>query len=379
MQPHEYEKRILLAVTGLSPQVVTETLYAIAVNRLPPFIPTEVHLITTGEGAQRARLALLSQDPGWFQRLRAEYDLPEILFDAAHIHELPGALGAPLDDIRTPEDNLAIADAITEHVRRLTADADSSVHVSIAGGRKTMGFYLGYALSLFGRPQDRLSHVLVSEPFESSWDFFYPARVSRVIQVKESKLADARDAKVTLAEIPFVRLRGELPRALLEGRAGFAATVAAASAALASPQLVLDPGTRRVRMAGKVFEVPPAEFAFLAALAQRARNGKPSLRPPKKDVADRDWARAYLAEVRAACGQANVPDSVEKQAQKGVDSDYVSLRLSRLHKLLDQQLDIAVASYRIDGGRGRGYRLPLAPEAIRFAPIEPDGKEDADG
>jgi hypothetical protein len=70
---------------------------------------------------------------------------------------------------------------------------------------------------------------------------------------------------------------------------------------------------------------------------------------------------------------------VEKLAQKGADNDYVSLRLSRLHKVLDEQLDIAAASYRIEGGRGRGYRLQLAPEAIRFAPIAPDGSGDADG
>jgi CRISPR-associated protein (TIGR02584 family) len=68
----------------------------------------------------------------------------------------------PLEDIVTEADNVAVADFITEKVRAVTADPEASLHVSIAGGRKTMGFYLGYALSLFGRPQDRLSHVLVS-------------------------------------------------------------------------------------------------------------------------------------------------------------------------------------------------------------------------
>jgi CRISPR-associated protein (TIGR02584 family) len=56
-------------VTGLTPQVVTETLYALAVQRQPPFIPTEIHLLTTAEGAEEARLGLLSADPGWFHRL----------------------------------------------------------------------------------------------------------------------------------------------------------------------------------------------------------------------------------------------------------------------------------------------------------------------
>lgn len=37
-----------------------------------------------------------------------------------------------------------------------------------------MGFALGYAMSLFGRPQDCLSHVLVSDPYERVPDFYYP-------------------------------------------------------------------------------------------------------------------------------------------------------------------------------------------------------------
>ena len=80
-----------------------------------------------------------------------------------------------------PADNDATADAITERLRAFTADPETALHVSIAGGRKTMGYYLGYALSLFGRPQDRLSHVLVSPPFESHPQFYYPSPGERVI------------------------------------------------------------------------------------------------------------------------------------------------------------------------------------------------------
>ena len=62
-------KRILLAVTGLSPQIVTETLYAIACSAASPWVPDSILIITTREGAQRARLALFSEEPGWFARL----------------------------------------------------------------------------------------------------------------------------------------------------------------------------------------------------------------------------------------------------------------------------------------------------------------------
>ena len=53
LPPAAYPRRILLAVTGLSPQIVTETLHALAVGGEQPFVPTEIHLITTAEGAER--------------------------------------------------------------------------------------------------------------------------------------------------------------------------------------------------------------------------------------------------------------------------------------------------------------------------------------
>ena len=59
--PASYPRRILLAVCGLSPQIVTETVYALASAPELPFVPTEVHLITTREGAQRAELSLLAR------------------------------------------------------------------------------------------------------------------------------------------------------------------------------------------------------------------------------------------------------------------------------------------------------------------------------
>ncbi len=42
-----YPRRILLAVTGLTPQVVTETLYALACRPQTPWVPDEIHLVTT--------------------------------------------------------------------------------------------------------------------------------------------------------------------------------------------------------------------------------------------------------------------------------------------------------------------------------------------
>ncbi|MDX8402341.1 MAG: CRISPR-associated ring nuclease Csm6, partial [Mariprofundaceae bacterium] len=218
--PERFPRRVLLSTAGLTPQVVTETLYALAVGGPRPFVPTEIHVFTTAEGADRVRLQLLSDDPGWFHRLRDEYALPSIRFSMETVHVVQGE-GAPLRDIHSPEENALMADAATSLVRELCADPNAAVHVSIAGGRKTMGYYLGYALSLFGRAQDRLSHVLVEPPFESHPEFFYPTRRKRVIytQAPDRKPIDTSEARVKLAEIPFVRLREGLPAMLASGRA----------------------------------------------------------------------------------------------------------------------------------------------------------------
>jgi CRISPR-associated protein (TIGR02584 family) len=359
----------LLAATGLSPQVVTETLCALAVTETPSFIPTEVRLITTAEGSERARLALLSDDPGWFLRLRTDYALPEIAFNDDHIHVLCDASGEPLTDIRTPQDNERAADFISDMVRNVTSDPDCALHVSIAGGRKTMGYYLGYALSLFGRPQDRLSHVLVSEPFEASWEFFYPTPYSRVITTRDNKLADTSEAKVTLAEVPFVSLRHGLPEDLLAGQSSFNATVAAARATLGPWEIVVDVEQKQIAVAGERFRLPPRELAILCVFAEHARSGGAPLAAPPKDVPDPAWAQRYLAQLRRVSGPAADLDATERALRKGMDGDYFSQGLSRLRAILQRYLGRQGAARLIDDGgtRPHRYQLGLPAEAIRFA------------
>lgn len=369
--PSTYPRRILLAVCGLSPQIVTETLYALAADAQEaqePFVPTEVHLITSAEGARRAELALLSDDLGWFHKLCQDYHLPGITFNRQNIHVLCNAHGERLEDIRSPQDNQATADYITEKVRHFTADPNCALHVSIAGGRKTMGFYLGYALSLYGRAQDRLSHVLVSEPFESSWDFFYPTPYSRVLQTRDGQLADTAMAQVTLAEIPFVSLRHGLPQALLNGHASFNDTVAAARAALAPPHLTIDLPRQRVVAAGKEIRLPAAELALLAVFARHAQQGAAPLGAPPKGSPDLAWAKRYLQEYRAITGVATDVDNTERALKHGMDGEYFSTRKSKLEKRLQTALGPAFVPYGIHNGntRPRKYQLALPASAIRF-------------
>ena len=69
------KKRILVAVTGMSPQIVTETLYALYTQQ--QWLPQEVHVLTTQTGADNIAASLLGEC-GFFRRLCDEYELQEV-------------------------------------------------------------------------------------------------------------------------------------------------------------------------------------------------------------------------------------------------------------------------------------------------------------
>ncbi len=369
--PDSYKRRILLAVTGLSPQIVTETIYALAVKRESAWIPTEIQILSTVRGAENARLNLLSEKPGWFRRLCADYALPKIAFDEGSIHVMRSASGTPLEDIRDDEDNRAAADFLTEHVRKLTADDQASLHVSIAGGRKSMGFFLGYALSLFGRPQDRLSHVLVSSPFESHHDFYYPSPVTRVLQTPKQTL-DAKNATVWLGDIPFVRMREGLPEGLLTGESRFPELVLAAQRSLAAPSLVIDLTEHGATIrAGSVdVEMAPADAAFYLLLVQAAVEGR-TLR-----WTDADLAPAYLREyARFARDSVRYDEAAKRLADKNTLLDnWFEERKAKCNAALRRVLGKASArAYEIErfGAKGASRSgLGLPAEAIRIVEAE---------
>jgi CRISPR-associated protein (TIGR02584 family) len=373
-------RRVLLAVTGLSPQVVTETLYAL-LHSTPQAMPREVHIITTAEGAERAKLALLSSNPGWLERFLDDFKLPAIHLPAHHIHVLQDRSGTPLADIRSAQDNVSAADQIAELVRRLTGDDVESLHVSLAGGRKTLGFFAGYALGLWGRPQDRLSHVLVSEPFEQSWDFFYPTPYERIIEARGGTLADCAQAEVTLADIPFVRLRGSLPSALLEGRTCFADAVQAAQAAIAPPHLVIDLSSQQVPAAGRQFTLAPADLAFLAWFARRASLQLAALPCPREENPVPEYGRAYLAEYLRIRGLMADDQRTRARYAHGMAKTDFEERKSKLKRALQRALGSSAEPYLVrgDGGRPMSYGLALPASAVEFRALPSERPVHRDG
>jgi len=357
----------LLVVTGLTPQVVTETLYALYRNGAVP--PASIHVLTTAEGCRRIQLTLLNA--GWLARFYHDYTWPAARFDASHIHVLHDAHGRLLEDIRSEEDNRAVADGITQWMKHFTSDPDSALHVSIAGGRKTMGFYAGYALSLYGRIQDRLSHVLVSSAFESHPEFYYPTPYSRVIYANEPtrRPLDTQHADVILADIPFVRLRHGLDPALLEGQCSFSQAVAVAQRTLGPAQLTLDPDQRHLIAHGRVIKMKPSDWAFYAWLAQRQKTGCTAPRCPCEGSADMDYAQEYLTHYRSV-HDALGDDRTMLALREGMSKAFFQQHKSRVNRLLKQRLGAAAQDYLIRGVGKRPhtrYRIDLRNEQICHA------------
>ncbi|MFY8299512.1 CRISPR-associated ring nuclease Csm6 [Pseudoalteromonas sp. SS15] len=280
---------ILLAVSGMTPQIITETLYGIY-QQDKDAVPTRIEVITTQSGKQRLIDTLLGPDSP-LENLVKDYNLPKIHFNEDDIKVPCNPEGQPLEDVQTEQEQVIVADFITNHVRQLcnakvkiknegVAEEKyqyDQIHASLAGGRKTMSFALGYAMSLFGRPQDKLSHVLVNEPYDRVPDFYYPTptQVMRTNSGKSAKY-DLNKAVVTLANIPLVLMREEMPTQLMSDSASsYSNTVERINKANQLTQetavVELDFDNLSVHCSGHEVKLSPDCFAFYSWLAQESK------------------------------------------------------------------------------------------------------------
>ena len=212
-------KHVLISVVGLSPQVITETLYCYWCLASPPIPITEVFALTTLHGKQALEDTLLG-DNGKLKSLCDDYNLPPIHFDLANIRLLKAADGQPLEDISNVVDNETLADQLFAFVRKLATSTDVCLHASIAGGRKTMGLYIGLAMQFYGRPGDTLSHVLVNPELENR-EFFYPPPNGADVILSDGRTIAADEIRLELAEIPLLLLGEKIPFLEKHANAGY--------------------------------------------------------------------------------------------------------------------------------------------------------------
>jgi CRISPR-associated protein (TIGR02584 family) len=306
---------VLLAVTGMSPAILTETVWALA-RENPPIIPRRIMVITTLPGKARLEEELFKPSADYanrtvWQALRdavfqsvghdlgissTEFNDFLILDDLRLIASRDARLGRsfPVEDIRTPADNETAGDFILDEVRKITANADTALIASLAGGRKTMGALLYAALSLLGRPQDRLTHVLVSEPFEDPGllpRFYFPTRPETLHQhARTGGVYKGAAARIWLADVPFVRLRELFPKQLGRYAGTFNGLVQVYCERIQQvsgpPEIALDDAEQTLTVGDVRVSLAAREYALLLFLGERCRDGLPPYGQQKNSLAD---------------------------------------------------------------------------------------------
>ncbi len=266
-------KRVLLAVCGLTPQVITETLFALHQQGR---MVDAIRVLTTRPGREACLTRLLAPETGHFYRFLEDYgiDSGSVDFSSRHVVAVHDTYGRELDDISLEEDNESFLAACMDSAFELTADAGNTVFFSIAGGRKTMGACLSLAAQLYARPQDRIFHVLVSPEFESCRDFYYPRATSRPVELFDAQgnpfLKESRYAAVTLAPLPFFPLRNRLADRLLK-RPEDPATMMLSLVRETRNELVVDLDSRTVAWKGFQLDLRPSHLAVYAFFGLRKK------------------------------------------------------------------------------------------------------------
>ncbi|MCI0536087.1 MAG: CRISPR-associated ring nuclease Csm6 [Verrucomicrobiales bacterium] len=218
---------VLLAVTGMSPAVLTETVWALANpedHKFSPIIPVRIVALTTTAGQDAVREQLFGRDRIW-ERLRQDvlgashannsrlYFGPEAECVRVFTRNV-GGKPVVLRDVSSEAENIAVADFITDQLWGFVEKPDTRLIASISGGFKTMSALLFAGMSLLGRKDDLITHVLVDTPYDTKLDplFFFPRQPRQELKDARGKVWLAGKARLRLGLVPFVPLNDLLEK-----------------------------------------------------------------------------------------------------------------------------------------------------------------------
>lgn len=231
----------LLALMGLTPAVITETLWHLAVKERRRVVRLSVLTTALGQARAAALDAALTE-------LRAAHPKACGALPAPEWHVLDG-----VPDILSSGDAARASDLVLEVVRALTERDRPPLVLSAAGGRKTMSLAAAAAFQLLARVGDRLVHVLVREddpgeapkgrPEIGAFEFLFP-RPGHVVTPKPPAarpgppLGSLDHGRVTVevADVPMVPLRRLLEGTRALEKVGFETTWALARLRLMATQ-----------------------------------------------------------------------------------------------------------------------------------------------
>lgn len=223
-------------------------------DQYPAWVPDEIHLITTGSDATRSARILREATPDPLASCPQAESLPQPI-----IHQVPGPAGKGLARISTSDEFEASSSFVAELLGRLTRDPLAEVYVALADGASILGHTLGYALSVYGRSQDRLF-------------YFLPPCTS------PGKKSPANEAPLPeLINVPFLRVGAILQRPkqeALRNLLDFRSLIALANMELDPSAIQLNDRRYTVSYNSRVVRLAPLRYSLYRWLAQRHLEGR---------------------------------------------------------------------------------------------------------
>lgn len=209
------KRTILIAATGTTPAVLTQAVWAMA-HQKPAVLPDEIVVLTTKSGKENLDREIFSREkPVWDEMLAALRKAKiaidgKLIFGETSIRVIPDERGNGIWDLRSGDDNLRAADYMLQQVRQYTESSDTVVYASIAGGRKTMSALLFSCMSLLGREDDKVFHVLPPPELDGGVvpTMYYPKKGAMYTSRVTGKKYKGDKLHSELFEVPFVRMRG---------------------------------------------------------------------------------------------------------------------------------------------------------------------------
>lgn len=192
-------KNVLIAVTGETPQILTEAIYYY-LQKDHKF--DEITVLTTKKGFEKLKTSLF-RDKILEKLYQAVNKPPSCAPFSKKDIIIFQKEGKPIMDVRTDDEINTATKTFYQVLQKYTAREDTKIIANIAGGRKNMGASLALGMQLFGREQDEMIHVLVKEQVENRNSWFYP-------QKEEEK------DYIDVSSIPFIRVRNYVKNAFVD-------------------------------------------------------------------------------------------------------------------------------------------------------------------
>lgn len=303
-------KKVFIASMGHAPQVVTETLWALlnphklkdeTSRRRKKFVPQTVHLLTTKSFNNRMFKTYEESETSISNKIFALFDQYNQKRPHLKIEKIKSN-GVEISDIRDLYQNEAYGDRVSEIVREYKAGGNCQIHMSLAGGRKTMSSYDQVAMMYYGSREDEISHVLVDpQDLERCPDFWWPDQEMKLVREsfpgknapKEGLPTDSHVARLDLIFVPFPHLGFRMPEGIpIEARSLRKLREWVEFEREGDP-IVLDKTDRSLTIGAQKIILDASEFTILAILMVAKKMAWPGVGPKEEGAGDNcaGWIR----------------------------------------------------------------------------------------